>query len=131
MSFCQNNDRERSFFEVFWFLYCAFQGLSKYWKDKCEDACDCISQEDKRRFLISCPLRKIQIKGFKGTKTEMGVLEHYLEHFPSLKEIEIYAGEKCPTDVSEYIVKMVNLYNESCVVHFLVCDSSYRQEVDP
>nr|VDC94504.1 unnamed protein product [Brassica oleracea] len=94
-----------------------FQGLSEYWKDKCRDACDCISQEDKSRLLM----KKIQIKGFRGTNAEMGVLAHFLKYFPCLKEIEIYAGENCTTDIFEHIVKLVNLYNESyqLVVHFL------------
>lgn len=94
-----------------------FQGLSEYWKDKCRDACDCISREDKSRLLM----KKIQIKGFRGTNAEMGVLAHFLKYFPCLKEIQIYAGENCTTDIFEHIVKLVNLYNESyqLVVHFL------------
>ncbi|XP_009136195.1 putative F-box protein At3g58950 [Brassica rapa] len=100
-----------------------FQGLTEYWKDKCRDACDCVSQEDKSRLLM----KKIQIKGFRGTTVEMGVLAHFLKYFPCLKEIEIYAEENCTSDIFEHIVKLVNLYNESyrLVVHFLVLDSSY------
>lgn len=70
----------------------------------------------------------IQIKGFRGTKREMGMIKHFLESFPCLKEMEIYAEDE--DDLSdyevpvnfEYIVKMVNLYNglSSCHVRFLL-----------
>ncbi|CAA7039042.1 unnamed protein product [Microthlaspi erraticum] len=38
------------------------EGLEHYVTDKCGDACDCITREDKGRSLKSCPVKKIEIK---------------------------------------------------------------------
>ncbi|CAA7039039.1 unnamed protein product [Microthlaspi erraticum] len=103
------------------------EGLEHYVTDKCGDACDCITREDKGRSLKSCPVKKIEIKGFKGTKRETGMIKHFFESFPCLKEMEMHAEEEDDLSNSEvpvnleYIMKMVNLYNElsSCHVRFV------------
>ncbi|VVA99233.1 unnamed protein product [Arabis nemorensis] len=67
------------------------EGLLHYVTDKCGDACDCISREDKGRSLLSCPVKKLRIKGFRGTVREKEMIRHFLESFPSLEEMEVYA----------------------------------------
>ncbi|CAA7057942.1 unnamed protein product [Microthlaspi erraticum] len=93
----------------------AMPGLEHYVTDKCGDACDCITREDKGRSLKSCPVKKIRIKGFKGTKRETGMIKHFLESFPCLKVMEIYAQENVRKDLN--VVKMVNLYNDLSTCH--------------
>lgn len=66
--------------------------------DDCGDACGCISREDKGCSLVSCPVKKIQIHGFEITVPEMKTIRHFLESFPCLKEMEIYAEEDVDDD---------------------------------
>lgn len=61
--------------------------------DDCGDACGCISREDKGRSLVSCPVKKIQIHGFKITVPEMKTIRHILESLPCLKEMKLYAED--------------------------------------
>ncbi|KAG7561382.1 F-box domain [Arabidopsis thaliana x Arabidopsis arenosa] len=107
-----------------------FEGLRHFVTDKCGDACDCVSREDKGRSLASCPVKKLQIKGFRGTIRELEMIKHFLESFRCLEKVEIYAEEKGRTDlevpgVRELIAQMLRLYNEfySCDVQFLVLSS--------
>ncbi|CAH8269101.1 unnamed protein product [Arabidopsis lyrata] len=107
-----------------------FEGLRHFVTDKCGDACDCVSREDKGRSLASCPVKKLQIKGFRGTIRELEMIKHFLESFRCLEKVEIYAEEKGRTDlevpgVRELIAQMLRLYNEfySCDVQFLVRSS--------
>ncbi|KAG7566516.1 FBD domain [Arabidopsis suecica] len=103
------------------------EGLLHYVTDKCGDACDCISREDKGRSLTSCPVKKLEIQGFRGTMREIHVIEHFLRSFKCLKEMGIFAEENGPTNFEnpgafEYVEKILKLYNElsSCDVYFLV-----------
>ncbi|CAL9245837.1 unnamed protein product [Arabidopsis halleri] len=107
-----------------------FEGLRHFVTDKCGDACDCVSREDKGRSLASCPVKKLQIKGFRGTIRELEMIKHFLESFRCLEKVEIYAEEKGRTDlevpgVRELIAQMLRLYIEfySCDVQFLVRSS--------
>ncbi|KAG7566520.1 F-box domain [Arabidopsis suecica] len=74
------------------------EGLLHNVTDKCGDACDCISREDKGRSLISCPVKKLQIKGFRGTIREKEMIRHFLEFCPCLDEMEIDAEENDSTN---------------------------------
>lgn len=107
------------------FNFCS-QGLLHYVTDKCGDACDCKSRENKGRLLISCPVKKLQIKGFRGTTRELEMAKHFLESFRCLKEMEIYAEENDVTDLQ--VPREFELYNElfSCDVRFLVRGSLYK-----
>ncbi|KAG2293691.1 hypothetical protein Bca4012_005220 [Brassica carinata] len=79
------------------------KGLLHHVTDKCGDACDCITREDKGRSLSSCPVKKLQIRGFKGTVREKEMIRHFLESFPCLDEMEVYAAgqnnDNDPTNV--------------------------------
>ncbi|EOA23612.1 hypothetical protein CARUB_v10016812mg [Capsella rubella] len=80
-------------------LECLFiEGLLHYVTDKCRDACDCISREDKGRSLISCPVKKLQVRGFRGTVREKEMIRHFLEYFPCLDEMEIDAENNVSTN---------------------------------
>ncbi|CAA7016730.1 unnamed protein product [Microthlaspi erraticum] len=104
-----------------------FEGLLHHVTDKCGDACDCISREDRGRSLTSCPVKKIEIQGFRGTMKEMTMIKHFLEYFPCLKEMKIYYfEEKDPTElrnreVSNHVLEMMGLDNKiwSCNVQLL------------
>ncbi|KAF3574353.1 hypothetical protein F2Q69_00059870 [Brassica cretica] len=87
---------------------------------------DSISREDKDLWLTSCPLKKIQIESCGGTTGEMRMVKHLLESSPCLKEMKIFAFKDYHTDIFDFVVKMVNLCNESyrvvvfnflCVIH--------------
>lgn len=87
---------------------------------------DSISREDKDLWLTSCPLKKIQIESCGGTTGEMKMVKHLLESSPCLKEMKIFAFKDYPKDIFDFVVKMVNLCNESyrvvvfnflCVIH--------------
>lgn len=95
--------------------------------DKCGDACVCISQKEKGRSLKSCPMKKTLIRGFQGTMREIEMIRHFLDSFPCLKEMKIYAEENSPSlfkypGMLELFEKIMNLYNDlsSCNVQFLV-----------
>ncbi|XP_010509209.1 PREDICTED: F-box/LRR-repeat protein At3g58940-like [Camelina sativa] len=66
--------------------------------DKCGDACDCISREDKGRSPLSCPVKKLQVRGFRGTVREKEMIRHFLEYFPCLDEMEMDAEENDSTN---------------------------------
>ena len=91
--------------------------------DKCGDVCDCISREDKGFSLTRCPVKVVKIHGFQGTMKEMAMIEHFLEYFPSLKEMQVYAEENSTTqlrnrEVSKLVLRIFQLYNKfsSCSV---------------
>ncbi|KAG7566511.1 F-box-like domain superfamily [Arabidopsis suecica] len=105
------------------------EGLLHHVTDKCGDACDCIYREDKGHSLTSCPVKKLEIQGFRGTMKEMTMIKHFLDYFPCLKEMEIYVEENDPTElrfpeVSKVIKQMMEEYNKlsSCNVQLLVSD---------
>ncbi|XP_023635365.1 putative F-box protein At5g38390 [Capsella rubella] len=75
------------------------EGLLHHVTDKCGDACDCISREEKGRSLTSCPVKVLEIKRFKGTTKEMHLIKHFLDYFPCLKEMNIYMEENDPTHI--------------------------------
>ncbi|CAH8269109.1 unnamed protein product [Arabidopsis lyrata] len=110
------------------------EGLLHHVTDKCGDACDCVSREDKGRSLTSCPVKMLEIHGFGGTKKEMQMIKHFLDYFPSLKEMEIYADEDGPTNLEapgmfEQIAHLFTLYDQvyTCDVQFMVCGSLYKK----
>lgn len=95
--------------------------------DKCGDFCDCIARADKGRSLTSCPVEKLEIRGFKGTMREINMIRHFLRSFRCLKEVWIFPEEDGPTNfdnpgVFELVEKILNLYHElsGCDVVFLV-----------
>ncbi|XP_009150780.2 F-box/LRR-repeat protein At3g58930 [Brassica rapa] len=77
------------------------KGLLHHVTDKCGDVCDCITREDKGRSLSSCPVKKLEIRGFQGTVREKEMIRHFLESFPCLDEMEVYAdqSDNDPTNV--------------------------------
>ncbi|CAA7016731.1 unnamed protein product [Microthlaspi erraticum] len=106
-----------------------FQGLLHHVTDKCGDACPCISWEDKGRSLTSCPVKMIEIQGFRGTMKEMTMIKHFLDYLPCLKLMKIYIEEHEPTqlrnrEVSNLVLEMFELYNKlsSCDVQLLASD---------
>ena len=93
--------------------------------DKCGDVCDCISREDKGLSLTLCPVKVIEIYGFQGTMKEMAMIKHFLDYFPSLKEMEVYAEENNnPTQLggNQRVLEMFELYNKlsSCNVQLRI-----------
>ncbi|XP_006283699.2 F-box/LRR-repeat protein At1g52650 isoform X1 [Capsella rubella] len=104
------------------------EGLLHHVTDKCGDACDCVSREEKGRSLTSCPVKVVEIKGFQGTMKEMHMIKHFLDYFPCLKETSIYIEENGTTQlrapqVSEVIAEMMEHYNNKssgCTVQLLV-----------
>ncbi|CAG7871866.1 unnamed protein product [Brassica rapa] len=75
------------------------EGLLHYVTDKCGDVCDCISREDKGRSLLSCPVKKLEIREFQGTVREKEMIRHFLESFPCLDEMEVYADDQKATNL--------------------------------
>ncbi|CDY29185.1 BnaA06g25720D [Brassica napus] len=69
------------------------KGLLHHVTDKCGDVCDCISREDKGRSLLSCPVKKLEIREFQGTVREKEMIRHFLESFPCLDDMEVYANQ--------------------------------------
>ncbi|EOA18799.1 hypothetical protein CARUB_v10007413mg [Capsella rubella] len=112
-----------------------FEGLLHYVTDKCGDACDCVSREEKGRSLTSCPVKLLEIKGFQGATKEILLIKHFLDYFPCLKEMKIYMEENDPTQlivpqVSEVIEEMMmEHYNKSstCIVQLLVSGNLYKK----
>ncbi|XP_019089478.1 PREDICTED: putative F-box protein At5g38390 [Camelina sativa] len=123
------------------------EGLLHHVTDKCGDACDCVSREEKGRSLTSCPVKVLEIKGFHGTtkeihlyqkkKTkEIHMIKHFLDYFPCLKEIKIYMEEDGPRqlrvpEASEGIAKMMmenyNNMSSGCNVQLLVSGNLYKK----
>ena len=100
--------------------------------NKCGDACDCVSREDKGRSLTSCPVKVLEIKGFQGTTKEMNMIKHFLEYFPCLKELKMYMEENDPAQlrVPEVITgEMMERYKKSssCNVQLLVGGKLYKK----
>ncbi|KAG2271776.1 hypothetical protein Bca52824_066331 [Brassica carinata] len=83
------------------------KGLLHHVTDKCGDVCDCISREDKGHSLSSCPVKKLQIRGFKGTVREKEMIRHFLESFPCLDEMEVYADESDNDDPTNVEVNRI------------------------
>ncbi|RID54507.1 hypothetical protein BRARA_G01823 [Brassica rapa] len=101
------------------------QGLVHHVTDKCGDVCDCISREDKGLSLKVCPVKVMEIYGFRGTMKEMAMIKHFLDYFPSLKEMEVYAEENNnPTQLggNQRVLEMFKLYNKlsSCNVQLFI-----------
>nr|VDC99561.1 unnamed protein product [Brassica rapa] len=104
------------------------KGLVHHVTDKCGDACCCISREDKGLSLTVCPVKEMKIHGFQGTMEEMAMIKHFLDYFPSLKEMEVYAEENNnPTqlgnhEVPKHVLEMFELYNKlsSCNVQLCI-----------
>ncbi|CAG7902977.1 unnamed protein product [Brassica rapa] len=100
------------------------KGLVHRVTGKCGDVCDCIYREDKGLSLKLCPIKVMTIHRFQGTKKEMAMMKHFLDYFPSLKEMRIYAEENNgPTrlgnhEVCKRVLEMFQLYNKlsSCNV---------------
>lgn len=115
--------------------HACFQGLLHYVTDECGNACPCISREDKGHSLKSCPVNRLEIKGFRATMKEMNTIKHFLEYFPCLKRVDVFIEENDPTqlrndEVSELISEMFELYNKlwpSCNVKLLVSDFLYEK----
>ncbi|KAG2324766.1 hypothetical protein Bca52824_007494 [Brassica carinata] len=100
------------------------EGLVHRVTDKCGDVCDCISREDKGLSLKLCPVKVMEIHGFQGTMEEMAMIKHFLDYFPCLKEMEVYAEENNnPTQLeNQRVLKMFELYNKlsSCNVQLFI-----------
>ncbi|KAG7543772.1 F-box domain [Arabidopsis thaliana x Arabidopsis arenosa] len=110
------------------------EGLLHHVTDKCGDACDCVSREDRGRSLTSCPVKVLEIKGFQGTTKEMHMIKHFLDYFPCLKETKIYMEENDPTqlkvtEVSEVIAEKMELNNKSssCNIQLLLSGGLYKK----
>jgi len=107
------------------FPFVSFQGLLHYETDKCGDACPCISREGRGRSLRACPVNRLEIQGFRATMKEMTMIKHFLDYFPSLKEMEVYAEENIyPTQLggNQRVLEMFELYNKlsSCNVQLRI-----------
>ncbi|CAN6804171.1 unnamed protein product [Brassica oleracea] len=103
------------------------KGLVHRVTDKCGDVCDCIYREDKGLSLTLCPVKVMEIYGFQGTMKEMAMIQHFLDYFPSLKEMEVYAEENSTTqlrdrEVSKLVLRIFQLYNKfsSCSVQLCI-----------
>ncbi|KAL9281605.1 putative F-box/LRR-repeat protein [Arabidopsis thaliana] len=98
--------------------------------DKCGDACDCVSREEKGRSLKSCPVKVLKIQEFQGTMKEMHMIKHFLDYLPCLKETKIFYMKKNDRttqlrvipEVPEVIAEMVEHYNKlsNCNVQLVV-----------
>ncbi|CAF2059507.1 unnamed protein product [Brassica napus] len=101
-------------------------GLVHRVTDKCGDVCCCISREDKGLSLTLCPVKVMKVHGFEGTMEEMAMIKHFLDYFPCLKEMEVYAAEENnnPTRVggNQRVLEMFELYNKlsSCNVQLRI-----------
>ncbi|KAG2296715.1 hypothetical protein Bca52824_043384 [Brassica carinata] len=104
------------------------EGLSHYVTDECGDACPCISREDKGRSLSSCPVKRLEIQGFRATMKEMTMIKQFLEYFPCLKRMDVVVEDNEPTqlrnpELSKCVTEMFDLYNKlypSCSVELMV-----------
>jgi len=74
-------------------------------------------------------VKKLEIRGFRGTMKEMTMIKHFLVYFLCLKEMNIYVEEYDPTElrfpqVSKVIIQMMEEYNKlsSCNVQLLITD---------
>ncbi|XP_010507531.2 PREDICTED: putative F-box protein At3g58860 [Camelina sativa] len=107
-------------------------GLLHTVTEKCGYVCDCISRKKKGRSLMSCPVKKIQIQGYRGTIRETHMIKHFLDYCPSLEEMEIIVEEKEATLFEipkwfELVEDTLMHYNElsSCTVNFRVLAPLY------
>lgn len=80
-----------------------------------------------------CPVKQIQIKGFRGTIKEVHMIKYFLDYFPSLKEMVIFAEvyEATLFEIPKWfqlVDDMLMHYNEksSCNVIFRVHAPLYR-----
>ncbi|KAL0733840.1 hypothetical protein Bca4012_010050 [Brassica carinata] len=96
------------------------EGLLHYVTDECGDACPCISREDKGRSLSSCPVKRLEIQGFRATMKEMTMIKQFLEYFPCLKRMDVVVEDNEPTQLRNSELNfMFELYNKlfpSCSV---------------
>ncbi|CAA7024407.1 unnamed protein product [Microthlaspi erraticum] len=99
-------------------------------RDKCGDACPCISSEDRGLSLKSCPVNRLEIQGFRGTMKEMTIIKHFLDFLPSLKRFDVFVEDDEPTqlrnaELSNCVTEMFALYDKlfpSSNVQLLVSD---------
>ncbi|XP_018442910.1 putative F-box protein At3g58820 [Raphanus sativus] len=98
------------------------QGLVHCVTDKCGDVSGCISREEKGLSLKLCPVKVMEIHGFQGTMKEMAMIKHFLDYFPCLKEMEVYAEENPTRPRNQRVLKMFELYNKlsSCNVQLFI-----------
>ncbi|AEE83351.2 unnamed protein product [Arabidopsis thaliana] len=94
------------------------EGILHHVTDKCGYACDCVSREEKGCSLTSCPVKVLEIKGFRGTIKEMHMIKHFVNYFPCLMETNIYIEESGPPklrvpQVCEFIAEMMEHYGKS------------------
>ncbi|KAG7543050.1 FBD domain [Arabidopsis thaliana x Arabidopsis arenosa] len=107
------------------------EGLLHHVTDKCGYACDCVSQEDKGHSVTSCPVKVLEVKGFRTIK-EMHMIKHFMNYFSCLKETNIYIEENGSRQlrvpqVSEVIAEMMEHYEKSSSVQLLVGGSFYKK----
>ncbi|CAG7890727.1 unnamed protein product [Brassica rapa] len=103
------------------------KGLVHHVTKQCGDACDCIHKKHKGRSLKSCPVKMFVIRGFTGTMKEMNMIEHFLDYFPCLEEMNIYIEEDVPTPLkydrqfAERVLEMIEEFDYSykCNVQLL------------
>ncbi|CAA7016739.1 unnamed protein product [Microthlaspi erraticum] len=83
--------------------------------DKCGDVCICKSREEKGRSLMSCPVKRLEIREFDGLTRDLEMVKHFLDYLPCLKEMEIYIAKRhrftAPL-VSEFNPEMLTRYND-------------------
>lgn len=111
-------------------LHACFQGLLHYVTDECGDVCPCISREGKGRSLKSCPVKRLEIQGFRGTMKEINMIKHFLDYFSCLNRLDVFVEDNDPTQlkndqVSDLVIEMFELYSKlwpSCNVQLLVSD---------
>lgn len=99
-------------FVVFFFF---FQELLHSITDACGDVCVCLSKWNKGLSLMSCHVKKMRILGFRGTIREVHMIKHFLDHLPSLKEMEIVVEEN--EDTMFDIPKWLDIVGET-LMHF-------------
>ncbi|EOA24024.1 hypothetical protein CARUB_v10017239mg, partial [Capsella rubella] len=71
-------------------------GLAHSFTNECGDACNCISREEKGRSLASCPVKRLEIRGFEGMLKDTEMIKHFLDYFPCLKMMEVYVKDGRP-----------------------------------
>ncbi|KFK35131.1 hypothetical protein AALP_AA5G241700 [Arabis alpina] len=114
-----------------------FDGLLHHVTDRCGDACDCVSREDKGRSLTSSRVKMLCINGFRGTLRELKMIEHFLVSFPSLVVMQIFAEEKGHTffedpEMFKLVEEKLNIYGKlsSCDVKLVMpSDPLYKKKM--
>lgn len=67
------------------------QGPLHYDEEKPESVCKCMSGYT---FLLSCPLKVLQITEYHGTTGEVEQLKHFLGKLPCLKSVKLHSWER-------------------------------------